>query len=73
MKHMRDCDVSESEIIKGATVYPAEWLGVQDRLGSIAVGKQANILVVNKNPLENIENIQSTFLVVQNGRITETQ
>jgi imidazolonepropionase-like amidohydrolase len=73
MKHMKDCGVAEAEVIKGATIYPAEWLGVQDRLGSIAAGKQANILLVSKNPLENIENIQSTFLVVQNGRIAETQ
>ena len=69
MKHMKECGVAEAEVIKGATIYPAEWLGAQGRLGSIAAGRQANILLVNKNPLENIENIQSTFLVVQNGRI----
>jgi len=68
MCYMQSCGVSESEIIKGATIYPAQWLEVDDRLGSIAPGKQANILVLDANPLENIEHMKSTFLVIRNGR-----
>lgn len=69
MRRLKDCGVSEAEIIRGATIYPAEWLGVNDRLGSIAPGKQASILVVDGNPLEDIEKMASAYLVVQNGRI----
>lgn len=69
MRRLKDCGVSEAEILKGATIYPAEWLGVDARLGAIAPGKQANILVVDGNPLEDIGNIESTFLVFQNGKI----
>jgi hypothetical protein len=70
MKSMEECGVSPGEILKGATIYPATWLGVERRLGSIAEGKQANIVIVNQNPLENIGNIDSIFLVLQNGHRT---
>jgi imidazolonepropionase-like amidohydrolase len=69
MRNMKECGVSEAEVLKGATIYPAEWLGVDDRLGSISAGKQANIVVVDENPLADIGNIESTFLVVRNGAV----
>jgi imidazolonepropionase-like amidohydrolase len=69
MKYLKRCEVAESEIIKGATIYPSRWLGVDDRLGSIRAGKQANILLLEGNPLEDIGNMESTFLVVQSGRV----
>jgi hypothetical protein len=67
MRLMKECGVSEAEIIKGATIYPAEWLGIDDRLGSIMPGKQANILVVEANPLEDISNLEAVFMVVHKG------
>jgi imidazolonepropionase-like amidohydrolase len=72
MRHLRDCGLSAAEILKGATIYPAEFLGVTDRYGAIAPGRVANILVVDADPLAAIENIEKTFLVVQNGRIVRT-
>ncbi len=71
MRWLRECGVSEAEILRGATLYPARWLGVDDRLGSLAPGKQANVLIVDGNPLEDISHAASTFLVIQNGRIVE--
>jgi imidazolonepropionase-like amidohydrolase len=69
MRFMKEAGVSEEEIIKGATLYPAQWLGVDDRLGSIAAGHQADLLVVRGDPLADIAQLESTFLVVQNGKI----
>jgi proline iminopeptidase len=69
MRCLKDLGLTESEIIKGATIYPAEWIGVGDRLGSISPGMQANILILDKNPLEDINNIKSTSLVVLNGKV----
>ena len=69
MRALKEGGVRESEIIKGATIYPAQWLGVADRLGSIAPGKQANILVVNGDPLSDIAQMQATFVVIQNGKL----
>jgi imidazolonepropionase-like amidohydrolase len=69
MKLLRDCGMDESEIIKGATLYPARWLGVEERLGSISSGKQANISIVDKNPLEDIKNIRDPFMVINKGKV----
>ncbi len=40
------------EALKAVTLWPAEILGVDDRLGSIEVGKIANLIVTDGNPLE---------------------
>jgi imidazolonepropionase-like amidohydrolase len=69
MRSLKECGLPESEIIKGATIYPAEWMGVEDRLGSVSPGKQANIVILDKNPLEDINNIESTSFVVMNGKV----
>ncbi|MFH1221283.1 MAG: amidohydrolase family protein [Candidatus Eisenbacteria bacterium] len=69
MRLLKECGVSETEIIKGATIYPAAWLGVDDRLGSIAPGKEASLLVVTGNPLEDIGRLASPSIVIQKGRV----
>jgi imidazolonepropionase-like amidohydrolase len=71
MALLKQWGVAEAEIIRGATIYPAEWLGVDDRLGSIAPGKEADILIVDGDPLADIENIKSGFMVVHDGRIVK--
>jgi imidazolonepropionase-like amidohydrolase len=69
MQYLKELGLSEPEIIKGATIYPAEWLGIDDQLGSISPNKKASILILNKNPLEDIQNIKTTHAVLQNGKI----
>ena len=40
----------------------------QNLYGSISVGKYADILILEKNPLDNIDNLQSVDLVMINGQ-----
>ena len=40
------------EALKSVTLYPAQILGLDDRLGSIDVGKDANLIVTDGDPLE---------------------
>jgi imidazolonepropionase-like amidohydrolase len=69
MEHLAECGLSPSEIIKGATLYPARWLGVEGRLGSISPGREANLLVLERNPLENIEHMRGAGLVIRKGEV----
>lgn len=69
MRYLKEVGLSEAEIIKGAAIYPAQWLGVADRFGSVSPGKKANILILNENPLEDIDNIKSTYAVLKGGEI----
>jgi len=69
MQELKNVGIPEPEIIRGATIFPAQWLGIADQLGSVSPNKKANILILNKNPLEDIQNIKTTHLVLQNGKI----
>jgi len=68
MQLLKDLGLSEPEIIKGATIYPALWLGIADQVGSVSPNQKANILILNKNPLEDIQNIRTTHAVLLNGK-----
>ncbi len=56
------------EALQAATVNPARWLGVADSLGSIEVGKLADLVVLDANPLERITATQQIHGVVRAGR-----
>ena len=44
--------LAREDALKAVTLWPAEMLGVADRLGSIEPGKIANLLVTDGSPLE---------------------
>ncbi len=50
------------EAIKAITQYPAEILGVADRLGSLEVGKDASLIVTNGDPLDIRSNVELAFI-----------
>jgi imidazolonepropionase-like amidohydrolase len=56
------------EALQTATLNPAKFLGMQDRLGSIEKGKLADLVLLDANPLEDIRNTQKIAGVVVNGR-----
>lgn len=61
--------VSPLEILRGATLYPAQFLGLEDSAGTITRGRRADLVILDANPLERIQNIRSVWRVVYRGRI----
>ena len=57
------------DAIKSATINSAKLLGVETDLGSLEIGKIADIVAVKGNPLDDISLLQKTFFVMKNGRI----
>jgi len=58
---------SPAEAIRIATLNGAVFLGEDSRIGSIATGKQADILVVRGNPAASIGDIRNVHLVFKDG------
>lgn len=50
------------EALKAVTINPAEMWGVADKLGSIEVGKHANLFLVDGDPFETTSNIKDVFI-----------
>jgi imidazolonepropionase-like amidohydrolase len=57
------------EALRCATLYGAAYIGLDREIGSIEEGKLADIVVLDRNPLENIRNSDSVRFVMLNGRL----
>ena len=57
------------EVLRAATIDGARIIGVDQDLGSIEVGKLADMVVLNANPLDNIRNTVDIDKVLINGRL----
>lgn len=56
------------EALRAATVVPAAQLGIADETGSVAVGKRADLVLLEANPLEDISNTSRIAGVAAGGR-----
>ena len=56
------------EVLVSATRLPATWLRIQDKVGTIEVGKYADLLLLDANPLDNITNTRKISGVFINGK-----
>ena len=57
------------QTLLAATKHAAELCGAGDELGTIELGKLADLVVVAANPIENIDNVRKLLLVMKEGRI----
>jgi len=61
------------EAIRSATINGAKYLGLDAELGSLEKGKLADLIVLDRNPLENIRNSESVTMVMLNGRLYDAK
>jgi imidazolonepropionase-like amidohydrolase len=63
-----EAGLSPAEALRTATLNPAEFLGREKELGSIAVGKRADLVLLERNPLNDIHNTTGVWGVIRAGR-----
>ena len=61
--------MSNLEALKAATINGAEYIGIGDELGTLEVGKLADLIILDKNPLENIRHSNTVTHTMINGRL----
>jgi imidazolonepropionase-like amidohydrolase len=61
------------EVIRIATRDAAEAVGAGDDLGTLEVGKLADIVLLDANPLEDISNTQSIWRVIKGGWVFDPE
>ncbi|WP_417861308.1 amidohydrolase family protein [Winogradskyella sediminis] len=65
--------MSNLEALKAATINGANYIGAGNDIGSLKKGKLADLIVMDKNPLEDIRNSESIIYTMINGRLYDTE
>jgi imidazolonepropionase-like amidohydrolase len=61
--------ISPADTLAAATLYPAEAHHIGNRTGSIEPGKEADIIAMKKNPLEDMKAVLDVTFVMSDGRV----
>ena len=61
------------ESLRAATIGGARYLGLDGDIGSLEKGKLADLIVLDRNPLENVRHTESIGMVMLNGRVVRRQ
>ena len=56
-------------VLRAGTIHPAGMLGLENEIGSLEVGKQADIVATAANPIDDMANIQSVNFVMKGGEL----
>lgn len=64
---LHEAGINSSDVLRIATVNGARALGISDKVGTIQIGKEANMIVLASNPLVNISNTKKIEQVINEG------
>lgn len=63
---LREAGFHPLEVIQAATINGAEVLGMQDEIGSVEIGKKADFVLIDENPLKNFQVLYGTGAIALN-------
>jgi imidazolonepropionase-like amidohydrolase len=69
----QEAGIPAADVLRSATIVPAQFMGLGDRLGSLSEGKTASMVLVRGNPLEDIRNAQQIESVFLRGQYFNRQ
>jgi len=65
--------ITNHEALKATTINGANYIGAGNDIGSLKKGKLADLIVLNKNPLDDIRNSESIIYTMVNGRLYDSE
>jgi len=65
--------MSNMQALRCATLNGAEYLGMSKDIGSLEKGKLADLIILDKNPLDDIHNSESVHYTMVNGRLFDAE
>ncbi|HEX6278987.1 MAG TPA: amidohydrolase family protein, partial [Pyrinomonadaceae bacterium] len=68
LKALKDAGLSNYAVLAAATRNPQEFLGVLDKAGTIEKGKRADLMLLNRNPLDDIAATEDRAGVMLKGK-----
>jgi len=72
MQALVDAGLTPMQAILSATKWPAELFHIYDEIGSVEVGKKADVIVIAGDPLADITNTRNILWVVKDGQVVDT-
>ena len=67
--HLVELGLTPVEALRSATTVAADLLGIGGRTGAIQTGFEADLIVVEKNPLQDVRALADVLVVISNGRV----
>ncbi len=65
--------MSKWDVLKAFTINGAHVLDLENEIGSLEVGKNADIAVLNSNPLADLMNLEDIYMVVKDGKCMKVE
>ncbi|MGZ5190312.1 MAG: amidohydrolase family protein, partial [Flavisolibacter sp.] len=71
LKEMKRAGLDNWQLLQASTINAAKAVGKDSEFGSISSGKRADMLLLDKNPLDDIMNVNNVYRVINKGQIFE--
>jgi imidazolonepropionase-like amidohydrolase len=69
LEHMQEFGLPPRDALLAATSGPAAWLGVGDDVGSVAVGKRADLIAMTEDPTASVRALRTLHWVMKDGGV----
>ena len=67
--HLRELGFTAMDALRSATAVAATCLGIAQRVGTLKAGMEADLVVVERNPLDDVRALQDAVIVIADGRV----
>ncbi|PWI30471.1 amidohydrolase [Flavobacteriaceae bacterium LYZ1037] len=69
LQAMQKSGMNNWQILQASTINGAKILDKQNEFGTVSIGKKANLILLDENPVENLENLTKIYRVINKGTV----